>query len=1233
MGIGKRSNNNINTTIRVSDSVDKAEIILGLCEGEIEGLENGAQSFYVGDTPLQDSKGNDNFQDFDLTVYPGSGINEKLDYNLTALTQPHQVGQPLSYDVPKVVYGTLNNIDYLDIRIVVNYLLDNANSKGKLRDYSVQVLIEYQRASEGNTWHNINGTNKPFTLVGQVTSNTVEQFRVKVPRVNEPYVIRVTKKSPDANDTTYHNQITFESFYEGVIDTKEFPHTALAQVYIKSSDQLSSIPSLAGVYKLTKIRIPSNYDPETHTYSGEWNGSFKKAWSDNPAWCLYDFVMNDRYGMNAYAPVALDKWDCYEAGQWCDELVPDGKGGYEPRFTCNLLQSEATNGREFVPYLAGLFNAFLVEPSTGYLRLFVDRDAEPVFLFTPENVTEAGFSYSFTNPETRYNDIKVSFTNPDMNWEADTRRLIDYVNPNSDTYKRIQEDINFNGRVTYDFIAVGCIRESEAIRRAFYKLNMALNEKMQVSFTTNRQAQCLSNFDVILISDPTLGYALSGRIKSVSKQDKKTLYLRDSIYFENISQEFTIKFNTPDGIYEDKLVPPEAPGRTTEIRLQNELPAKSTWDGDEETWESILPEVATFSISSDGFGIAKPFRVISVAEVEGHPDQYTITAMELDRGKWDAADKLMLAEPIEYSSLPSASDVPHILGLSFYQTYNPVELENELNLTPVYVDTYPYYSGNIQVYTRLKDIEAEWTKQTLVRNTVIEGIAPGEYEFIVLPISINGVTPPFDTAQIFTYTVDKVNTYPSNVKNFTADPNVNGVTLFWDAVTDLDLSGYEIRAGEDWESAEVIISDYQGTSLYVPLTHTGTQYYIICAKNYLGNYSQFPAYVSTSVLVPDDVPAFYATVSNDRVRFDWTQVEGTDLEYEIRLGNNWVTAQKVASVKGNNTTVLLPSGANIYYCIKAKSLLGLYSYNARYAQLDMLLKPDRNIILRYDNGADNFVGYSYNMIPYIPAGEDEPLDNLMQLTNTAIYGEHFFSVELDKTTRARNWLETTAFSNPIRLTWNDFYDVRYSSERAHVMWLGAQNLEMDGTLETVIAKWTGLESWGGYIAFPYSGDTKDILGEITPTESRSISFAEGYLSDALVLDENTYLGYENIVVPSVFTLSFKLKIKLPTDTTDRPLVEGINLIRLVGDDGHYIKLFIRDDQLVCQASDGNDMEISIEHATDLDFVTIAIIQSETERVLYFYSNYVNFENYKVIEVEPIGQFNKYYINRKLGDIL
>lgn len=503
-------------TINLDDTIDQAEIVLGLCEGEIEGLENGAKSFYVSDTPLQSAGGDDNFEEVALELFPGSGANEELYYFLGGATRSTSVGIELSHDVPVVRQTQTGELDFIEIRLVVSALMSQGK-KGP-RASSVEIKVEY-RAISDEKWSNITGEDLPFIFTGKISGNVVQEFRIEVERKNEPYEIRITKMSQDGNNSTTFNTVSWESFQEGFVTPREYPYTALAHIHLQYSNQLTSVPSFYGIYKLIRIRVPSNYNPETREYTGEWDGTFKIAWSDNPAWCLYDFVMNDRYGVNAYSTVTLDKWDCYEAGQWCDELVNDGRGGKQPRYTCNLLQTEATNGREFAVYLASLFNAVLVEESVGYLRLFVEKDADAVFLFTPENITEDGFSYSFTSPENRYNDIKVSFTNPEMNWESDTRRIYN------------QDDIDKNGRVTYDFAAVGCIREGEAMRRAYYKLITSLTEKITVTFSTNRQAQCLSNFDIILIADPVLGFSIPGRIKKLS-EDRKTVYLRDSVYLE-----------------------------------------------------------------------------------------------------------------------------------------------------------------------------------------------------------------------------------------------------------------------------------------------------------------------------------------------------------------------------------------------------------------------------------------------------------------------------------------------------------------------------------------------------------------------------------------------------------------------------------------------------------------------------------------------------------------------------
>lgn len=1187
-------------TYSVKKSTDRAEVVLGIGEGEIEGLADGVKSFYIGNTALQNISGEKNFKDFNLEIYTGSGVDEDLQYLLGGSARNTTVGVELSYNVPVVRQTQDGGIDFIEIRFVISALRGTYVDKKGSYTTSAGLLMqmEYKPKSENN-WRPAIGEDGKFKLDGTVMGNTVKEFRIAVPRIDEPYEVRITKLSKNKNSSTEANVISWESFQEGYFSNVSFPNTALAHIYFQYSNQISSIPNFYGIYKLMKIRIPSNYNPETREYTGTWDGTFKRAWSDNPAWCLYDFVMNDRYGVNAYSPVVLDKWDCYEAAQWCDELVSDGFGGQQPRYTCNLVQTQATNGREFAVYLASLFNGVLVEPSTGYLRLFVERESEAVFLFTPENVTEQGFSYSFTSPETRYNDIKVSFTNPELNWEADTRRVYS------------QEDIDINGRVTYDFIAVGCIREGEAMRRAQYKLSTSLNEKMMVTFTTNRQAQSLSNFDVILIADPVLGYSLPGRLKSVSV-DRKTIYLRDPVYLE-AGIPYKIQFNTPDGLYENEIDPLSGTGRLTEFTVKEALPEN-------------LPELAVFTISgSSKSGTPKPFRITAISEVDGNPDNYSIAALEIHRGKWADADNLDLSNMDNYSGLVSVNDIPHLANLDFFMTYNKATAQSELYLTPTYADVeYPYYSGQLKVYSK-SIYEEDWIQREVTADNVIANHPAGEYQFIALPVSTTGITPLFDTAPIFTYTVENVTDYPSNVKNLTVERSSNGVQLFWEAVPDVDLAGYEVREGSDWESGKVIVTALAGTSTYIVINDAKTHHYMVCAQNYLDLYSQVPAYVSTSVEVPGDVQNFYATVSLDRVRFDWTTVPGNDMEYEIRQGDNWSTAVKVARLKGNNTTVLLPSLPDITYCIKACTPAGLFSINPRYAKPDMKLAPDRNIIKVFDNGAEGFPGITYGFEPYRDE-HGEIVPNTMIMSQEFLRAEHYFTVELEKETRARNWFETSAFSNPTRMTWEDMHFM-YIQPEAHISWLGSVNLDAEGEVEPVIARYIGAEGYTGFLGFPYSSDTDDIRQLIHSTEENNVTFDYSHFTKGLVLEEDTYVNYDSITtIPPEF--SFTFKIKVTNETQGRT-----NFITLTGPNNNYVKVYMYDGYIYARFSDHKDLVVQSRYAAHFDFLTIGLSQSETERSLYFFSDYGNLSESDTIEASPTGTFTKYYINRNLGEPL
>lgn len=1175
----------LSNVVYLNNASDKMEVLLGLCEGEIEGLENGSKSFYIDDTKLQNENGEYNFPEFALEVLPGSGVNEDVNYFLGGAARSNAVGVTLESQVPVVRQTQSGEIDYLEFRLVVSSLYGTSGSGAKQLPASVDIRIEYKPVS-AKDWINTSKSGY-IRLQGKIFTQYPQEFRVEVERINEPYEVRVTKLSPEPTDTKYSNIITFESFQEGFLKANSFPNTALAHFYFQYSDVLSSIPSVYGVYKLMIVRVPSNYDPVNRTYEGEWDGTFKRAWTNNPAWCLYDYIMNDRYGVNAYATVDLDKWDVYEAGQWCDERVKDGKGGLEPRYSCNTLITEATNGREYAVFMASSFNALLIEPAVGVMGLKVEKDDSAVFLFTPENVTEEGFSYSFTSPETRYNDITVSFTNPDLNWQEDKRRIFN------------QEDIDKNGRVTYEFAAVGCISSGEAQRRAYLKMITALTEVTTVQFTTNRQAQCLSNYDVILIADPVLGYSLPGRVKSLS-EDRRTVYLRDGIYLE-AGVDYKILFNLSEGVFETNIERVSGSGNLYDFTVSEPLPDN-------------LPELAAFTIHGAGSaGTPKPFRIMSITESEGNPDQYVISALELNRKKWDAADNMEFVKDDDYSGLPSSKDILHILDAQFYETYDP--LYRQLILTvAASLDTvnYPYYSGSLEIYSREVGTET-WIQREVVNDNTIINHPAGKFEFIILPMSLTGLTPPFETAKIYTYTVTNVGDAPSNVKNLRAEQSINGLQLTWDPVDDIDLVGYEVRAGSDWETGEVITEKFMGNTIFVIIKNSNVQSYMVCAVNAAGLYSPVPAIVSSTVTNPGDVPQFFVTINRDNVRFDWKQVEGVDIVYVIRQGNNWNTAVEVVRTKGNNATVLLPSTPGTTYAIKALSPAGLFSKNPRYANPDIELYPNRNVIIEIDNAAEGFPGvtHGFEKIDY--------LEKTMAMMEEYSYAEHYFPVHLEKETRARNWFETEAFSFGKRLTWEDLH-YRYTQPEAHRTWINSKELDSDGEIESVIITKMKEGEYDSILGFSYDETLSDMKQEVNPTDSAEISYEPLSYTKGLVLKENTFVDYKTgIELPLHFNFTLKLKV---TEES------GYNFkILSLYDGDNYLQIFYSEGKIIARTSDHKNIEVTAKWASKLDFLTVGFSQTETQRSLYFYSVYGNVESQKTIEAKPICQFKSYFVHK------
>lgn len=587
-------------------SKDKVEIILGLCEGPIKGPRYGDRSFWVGDTPLQNIDGSYNFISFYKETAIGVDDPEPIDMKLGGQFNSTSVGVSLAKNTP-VTRQTGNNIDFIDVRLSID-TLNYSDTEGTF-ETDVWVRIEYRKQSD-TTWQKFWG--QDLKIFGKTGSRYTKDFRSRVENVDEPYLIRVTALSDRETfdkDKAWYRHLSWDSFQEGIQEDPVFPYLATTHLLAESTDQFSSIPQFGEDIDGLIIRIPSNYDPELRTYDGIWDGTFELAYSNNPAWVLYDVVMNERYGLIVdYPDINLDKYDVYEAAQWCDEIVNG-----EPRFMFDAIIDSARSSKELARYIAGTFNATFSENLSGNISLVVDKMDAASHIFTQENIY-GDFEYSYTDMANRYNDITVSFRNPEMNWEVDRRRVFK------------QELIDKFGRIEYDFVDVGAIRESQAIRDAWYKLITANTETEMVTFKTNRLGQFVSIFETILICDKDMGSGLSGRIKSINPDSPNIVNLRDPVFIEpGIEYIYKMKLNSGDMLL-TKLSSSQPTGVTYELHLDTILPIEDT------------PYKAVFTLENDEeLGYARPYRVLSIEEDDGNVDMVIITAININRLKYEQA--------------------------------------------------------------------------------------------------------------------------------------------------------------------------------------------------------------------------------------------------------------------------------------------------------------------------------------------------------------------------------------------------------------------------------------------------------------------------------------------------------------------------------------------------------------------------------------------------------------------
>lgn len=893
-------------------SQDYFEVLLALSEGPIKGLvsaNNTLENFYAGDTPAFNlATGQANFSDFTATLYAGTSQDSDITLQLGGAASNVGINVALSYNTPVVrqTPGIQRGLfDTIEIRLRFDYMVKTTDS-GTF-DTAAYFRIEYKLANT-SVWQYANpddpgsGSSSSQIIVrGKTTSGYARDFTIYVPLgATADYDIRVTKLSPDGVQGVDADvvQMTWESYQLVKRGKVKYPYLALMHLYGRASNQFTSLPEFSGVYDGLVVRVPTNYNPATRVYDETvpWNGTFKNAYTNNGVWILYELLTNERWGLaRYYKGVTANRYEFYEEAKWCDQMVPDGRGGQQPRFTYNDWITEARNGPDLLKYIAGSFNAILDDDGNGYVTIRSDRPRAATQVFTPQNVTPAGFSYTFTDVSSRHNDIRVAFINPDLDWEEDWRSAtIDNT-----------ADIAQNGRVPFEFVAVGCTDANEAVRRANYRYVTANKEITTVSFVTSRVGLLCNLMDTIYVADPLADWGNAARVKSATATQ---IQLRDPMWFPDLLSR-TIKVQTYSGLFVTQVTPAVVGDNYTLNVTAGNFPV------------SNVPPNTVFTVEDmAGIGLSKPFRVIGVGEVDGKPDEVEITAHEVADGKYEQVEATASYTASKYAfATPGEPTLPANITL-----FAPQPVVNTDGSLTFWLEA--SWKRPPDAFTEYYEIDfrhilgGPWvTIQSRGERATLAPVVPGEGYLVRL----FAVSPLGRRSQKYVQSlITAASRYGTveNVQGLNVVRTNTGWDIQWSAYADIpDFSHVDIRVGTvsttDFDS---LPEKYRaaGRNQPMPWLTAGTHRVMAKYRNRSGNASTTAAVFDLTITVPaTPILEVNRGLDNTLLRFQDCTTTQPIKDVLVRMGTNtstWDTATATAGGGANQRSVtVIPSAVNI----------------------------------------------------------------------------------------------------------------------------------------------------------------------------------------------------------------------------------------------------------------------------------------------------------------------------------
>lgn len=478
-------------------SVAKAKILIALGEGEFAGQLTG-KDIYLDGTPIENSDGSKNFGGVAWEFRPGTQA-QKYIQGIPGTENEINVGTAISSSTAWT--HTFTNTQLSAIRLRLKWpSLFRQEDDGDLVGYSINYAIDLQ--TDGGVWQTVINTR----VTGKTTSGYERSHRIALPQAGTTWTVRLRKITADANSAKIGDAMTLQSYTE-VIDAKlRYPNTALLYIEFDSSQFNGSIPQISCEPRGRVIRVPDNYNPETRTYGGTWTGAFKWAWTDNPAWVFYDLVVTDRFGLgNRLTAANIDKWTLYQVAQYCDQPVPDGKGGSgtEPRYICNVYVQNRNEAYTVLRDFAAIFRGMTYWGGNQIVAL-ADMPRDIDYTYTRANVIDGQFVYSSSTTKTRYTTALVSWSDPD-NAYADAMEPV--------FEQSLVARYGFN---QLELTAIGCTRQSEANRKGRWGI-LTNNKDRVVTFSVGLDGNIPQPGYVIAVADEMLsGKVTGGRISSVS---------------------------------------------------------------------------------------------------------------------------------------------------------------------------------------------------------------------------------------------------------------------------------------------------------------------------------------------------------------------------------------------------------------------------------------------------------------------------------------------------------------------------------------------------------------------------------------------------------------------------------------------------------------------------------------------------------------------------------------------